>query len=118
MLKWYHALCSGCLVNKALLDSAFIPRSVESPSRHNYGYGFRLMTNRHDMSKVHYVYHGGWWNGFTNMFWMDYEHDFVIILLSNKRNRNSYNVKPIIQILDNLSPEEYDAKFFSALDDL
>lgn len=118
MLKWYHALRSGCLVSKALLDSAFIPRSVESPSRHNYGYGFRLMSNRHDMSKVHYVYHGGWWNGFTNMFWMDYEHDFVIILLSNKRNRNSYNVKPIIQILDNLSPEEYDAKFFSALDDL
>lgn len=118
LLKWYHGLRSGCLVSKAMLDSAFIPRSVESPSRHNYGYGFRLMTNKHDMSRVHYVYHGGWWNGFSNMFWMDYEHDFVIITLSNKRNRIAYDVKPIIQILENLSPEEYDAKFYSAPEDL
>lgn len=110
MLKWYHGLRSGCLLKPGTLDSAFVPRSVEKPSRHNYGYGFRLMTNVHDMTRVHYVYHGGWWNGYSNMFWMDYDHDYVIIMLSNKRNRISYDVKPIIQILENGSELDYDAK--------
>lgn len=110
MLKWYHALRSGCLLDKDLLDSAFTPRSFENKSRHNYGYGFRLMTNVHDMQNVHYVYHGGWWAGYSTMFWMDYKNDYVIILLSNKRNKISYDVKPIIHILENGSETDYEEK--------
>lgn len=110
MLKWYHSLRSGCLISKNLLDSAFVPRSFENKSRHNYGYGFRLMTNRHTMQNVHYVYHGGWWNGYSTMFWMDYKNDYVIIILSNKRNRMSYDVKPIIRILEAGGEMDYDDK--------
>lgn len=110
LLKWYHGLQSGLLIDPNLLDSAFVPRSLERPSRHNYGYGFRLMTNLHDMTQVHYVYHGGWWNGYSNMFWMDYKNDYVIIFLSNKRNRISYDVRPLIEILENNSLIEYEKK--------
>lgn len=110
MLKWYHGLRSGCLLKPTTLDSAFVPRSLEKPSRHNYGCGFRLMTNVHDMTQVHYVYHGGWWNGYSNMFWMDYDDDYVIIMLSNKRNRISYDVEPVIQILENGAALDYDRR--------
>lgn len=115
VLKWYHALRSGCLVKPNMLDSAFVPRSLENPSRHNYGYGFRLMTNFHDMSQVHYVYHGGWWNGYSNMFWMDYKNDFVIIFLSNKRNRISYEVQPLIEILEDGDPNSYNEKIYGVI---
>jgi len=110
MLKWYHGIRSGCLLKQSLLDSAFIPRSKDRPSRHNYGYGFRLMTNMYDMDNVLYVYHGGWWNGFSNMFWMDVKNDYVIIVLSNKRNKYSYDVKPIISILEGITPKQYEQK--------
>lgn len=110
MLKWYHALRSDCLLKRSSLDSAFVPRSLERPSRHNYGYGFRLMTNVHDMTKVYYVYHGGWWNGYSNMFWMDFKNDYVIIFLSNKRNRISYEVQPLIKILEGGDADSYNEK--------
>ena len=110
LLRWYHALRSGCVVKKETLENAFTPRSLERRSRHNYGLGFRLMTNLHNMTNVHYVYHGGWWNGYSNMFWMDYKNDYVIIMLSNKRNYMSYQLKPLISILEDGNPSEYEEK--------
>lgn len=97
---WYFALHSGCLLNKHWLNIAFTPRSFEHKSRHNYGLGFRLMTDPVDMKKVHYVYHGGWWAGYSTMFWMDMEADIVIIVLGNRKNNNVYDIKSVLSILE------------------
>jgi len=100
MDRWYFALHSGCLLNKHWLKEAFTPRSFERKSRHNYGLGFRLMTDPEDMKKVHYVYHGGWWAGFSTMFWMDMEADIVIIVLGNRKNNSVYDIKSVLAILE------------------
>lgn len=106
MERWYFALHSGCLLNKHWLKEAFTPRSFEHKSRHNYGLGFRLMTDPKKMDKVHYVYHGGWWAGYSTMFWMDMESDIVIIVLGNRKNNSVYDMKPVLSILEgNEDPE-------------
>lgn len=100
MEHWYFALHSGCLLNKHWLKEAFTPRSLERKSRHNYGLGFRLMTDPDDMKKVHYVYHGGWWAGYSTMFWMDLEADIAIIVLGNRKNNGVYDIKSVLEILE------------------
>lgn len=100
MERWYFALHSGCLLNKHWLKEAFTPRSFEHKSRHNYGLGFRLMTDPKEMNKVHYVYHGGWWAGFSTMLWMDMEADIVIIVLGNRKNASVYDIKSVLSILE------------------
>jgi CubicO group peptidase (beta-lactamase class C family) len=100
MERWYFALHSGCLLNKHWLKEAFTPRSFEHKSRHNYGLGFRLMTDPKEMNKVHYVYHGGWWAGFSTMLWMDMDADIVIIVLGNRKNNSVYDIKSVLSILE------------------
>jgi CubicO group peptidase (beta-lactamase class C family) len=100
MERWYFALHSGCVLNKQWIKEAFTPRSFEHKSRHNYGLGFRLMTDPKDMKKVHYVYHGGWWAGFSTMFWMDMDSDIVIIVLGNRKNASVYDIKSVLAILE------------------
>lgn len=100
MERWYFALHSGCVLNKHWLKEAFTPRSFEHKSRHNYGLGFRLMTDPQNMNKVHYVYHGGWWAGFSTMFWMDMDADIVIIVLGNRKNASVYDIKSVLAILE------------------
>jgi len=100
MERWYFSLHSGCLLNKHWLKEAFTPRSFEHKSRHNYGLGFRLMTDPKKMEKVHYVYHGGWWAGYSTMFWMDMEADIVIIVLGNRKNNSVYDIKSVLSILE------------------
>jgi len=100
MEHWYFALHSGCLLSKRWLDQAFTPHSFERRSRHNYGLGFRLMTDATDMHKVHYVYHGGWWAGFSTMLWMDMEADIAIIVLGNRKNGSVYDIKSVLSILE------------------
>jgi len=100
MERWYFALHSGCLLNKSWLKEAFTPRSFEHKSRHNYGLGFRLMTDPKEMNKVHYVYHGGWWAGFSTMLWMDMDADIVIIVLGNRKNASVYDIKSVLSILE------------------
>jgi CubicO group peptidase (beta-lactamase class C family) len=100
MERWYFALHSGCLLNKHWLNEAFTPRSFEHKSRHNYGLGFRLMTDPKKMDKVHYIYHGGWWAGFSTMLWMDMDADIVIIVLGNRKNNSVYDIKSVLSILE------------------
>jgi len=100
MERWYFALHSGCLLSKYWLKQAFTPHSFEHKSRHNYGLGFRLMTDPQNMNKVHYVYHGGWWAGFSTMLWMDMDADIVIIVLSNRKSNTVYDIKSVLSILE------------------
>jgi CubicO group peptidase (beta-lactamase class C family) len=111
MDRWYFALHSGCLLNKHWLNEAFTPRSFEHKSRHNYGLGFRLMTYPDDTKKVHYVYHGGWWAGYSTMFWMDMDADIVVIVLGNRKNGSVYDIKSVLSILeDNRDAELQEVK--------
>lgn len=111
MDRWYFALHSGCLLNKHWLNEAFTPRSFEHKSRHNYGLGFRLMTYPDDTKKVHYVYHGGWWAGYSTMFWMDMDADIVIIVLGNRKNGSVYDIKSVLSVLeDNRDAELQEVK--------
>ena len=107
--RWYFALHSGCLLKKHWLKEAFTPRSFEHKSRHNYGLGFRLMTDPKEMNKVHYVYHGGWWAGFSTMLWMDMDADIVIIVLGNRKNASVYDIKSVMSILEENKDSELES---------
>jgi CubicO group peptidase (beta-lactamase class C family) len=98
--RWYFGLYNECILNRHMLKLAFTPRSFEKKSRHNYGLGFRLMTLPTDMKKVEYIYHGGWWAGYSTMFWSNPEEQYVIIVLGNKKSTSVYDIRPIIQILE------------------
>lgn len=109
MERWYFALHSGCLLSKHWLKQAFTPHSFEHKSRHNYGLGFRLMTDPSNMKKVHYVYHGGWWAGFSTMLWMDMDADIVIIVLGNRKNASVYDIKSVLSILEGNKDRELES---------
>lgn len=87
LLKWDQALYTEHLVNKALLDSAFTPYSLERPSVHNYGLGFRMLMLPNG-KKV--IYHFGRWHGFNSAFARLTDEKATIIILGNKYNRNIY----------------------------
>lgn len=87
LLKWDQALYTGQIVSKALLDSAFTPYSLERPSVHNYGLGFRLLLLPNG-KKV--IYHFGRWHGFNAAFARLTDEKATVIILGNKFNRNIY----------------------------
>jgi CubicO group peptidase (beta-lactamase class C family) len=107
--KWYFGLYNECILDRHWLSIAFTPRSFEKKSRHNYGLGFRLMTQPTDMKKVEYIYHGGWWAGYSTMFWSNPLEQYVIIVLGNKKSTSVYEIKPIIQILEGNKAVDDDA---------
>lgn len=109
MEHWYFALHSGCLLSKYWLRQAFTPHSFEHKSRHNYGLGFRLMTDPQDMKKVHYVYHGGWWAGFSTMLWMDMDADIAIIVLSNRKSNTVYDIKSVLSVVEGNKDKELES---------
>lgn len=106
MAKWYYALINNCLLNKYWLKQAFTPRNLEKKSTHNYGLGFRLKTKNSNMKKVEYVYHTGWWQGYSTMFWYSPANDYIIIILSNKHSNCVYDIKTAISILEGGHSEE------------
>jgi CubicO group peptidase (beta-lactamase class C family) len=87
LLKWDQALYTDRVVNKTLLDSAFTPYSLERPSIHNYGLGWRLLL-LHNGKKV--IYHFGRWHGFNAAFARLTADSATIIIMGNKFNRNIY----------------------------
>ncbi len=97
LLKWYRALKSEEIVSKELLREAYTPRSFEYPGLRNYGYGFRLWLN--SKQQTDYVYHTGWWKGYNTIMFFDLREDFVVILLSNRFNRDVYFIKDILDVL-------------------
>lgn len=97
LLKWYQALRSESILRKETLREVYTPRSFEFPGLRNYGYGFRLWVN--DKQQTDYIYHTGWWKGYNTIMFFDLREDFVIILLSNRYNRDVYRIKEVIDIL-------------------
>ncbi len=98
LLKWYQALKSENILSKESLREMYTPRSFEHPGLRNYGYGFRLWVN--ELQQTDYIYHTGWWKGYNTIMFFDLREDFVVILLSNKYNKNVYNIKEIVDVLN------------------
>ncbi|HYH56129.1 MAG TPA: serine hydrolase domain-containing protein [Anseongella sp.] len=94
---WYKALNSECLLKKETLKEAFTPRSFERPGVKNYGYGFRMYID--DNKKSEYIYHNGWWKGYSSLFWFSPKDEFVIIILANRYNGTVYRIKELLPIL-------------------
>lgn len=97
LFKWYRALNGECLLKRATLAEAFIPRSFERKGLKNYGYGFRMMLN--DLNQPEYIYHSGWWKGYNTMFWFSPKDEYVIIMLGNRYNKTVYRVKELVDVL-------------------
>ena len=88
LLKWDQALYTDQIIKKETMDSAFAPHSLERPSIHNYGLGWRLQLLPNG-KKV--VYHFGKWHGFNAAFARLIDEKATIIILGNKFNRNIYS---------------------------
>jgi CubicO group peptidase (beta-lactamase class C family) len=89
LLKWDQALYTEQIISKKMLDSAFTPYSLERPSVHNYGLGFRMLLLPNG-KKV--IYHFGRWHGCNAAFARLTEEKATIIILGNRYNRNIYSV--------------------------
>ncbi|RYG44383.1 MAG: class A beta-lactamase-related serine hydrolase, partial [Chitinophagaceae bacterium] len=87
LLKWDQALYTEQLLKKPMLDSAFAPYSLERPSVHNYGLGFRMLMLPNG-KKV--IYHFGRWHGYNAAFARLMDEKATVIILGNKFNRNIY----------------------------
>ncbi|WP_142603727.1 serine hydrolase domain-containing protein [Solitalea koreensis] len=99
LLKWYKALSTNCLLSKKTLHEAFEPRSFERKGLKNYGYGFRMLLDE-DQKHAKYIYHNGWWKGYSTLFWFSPQDDYVIIILSNCKNGTVYRIKSLLKILE------------------
>jgi CubicO group peptidase (beta-lactamase class C family) len=87
LLKWDQAFYTDQVINQALQDSAYTPYSLERPSMHNYGLGWRLLMIPNG-KKV--IYHNGRWHGFNAAFARLTDEKVTIIILGNKYNSNIY----------------------------
>lgn len=87
MMKWDAALYNNAFIRQSLLDSAYQPLSNETPSTHNYGLGWRLLSLPNG-KKV--IYHNGKWHGFSPAFARLTDEKAVIIILGNQYNSNIY----------------------------
>ncbi|MFN8415866.1 MAG: serine hydrolase domain-containing protein [Cytophagaceae bacterium] len=106
---WYKALNSECLLKKESIQLAFAPQSFEKKGFRNYGLGFRMWL-KDDQLTPKYIYHNGWWKGYTTLFWMNPEDNCGVIILSNVKNKSIYDIKDIIELLEGqkVSVEEMD----------
>jgi CubicO group peptidase (beta-lactamase class C family) len=87
LLKWDQAFYTDQVIRKTLQDSAFTPYSLERPSIHNYGLGWRLLMLPNG-KKV--IYHNGRWHGFNAAFARLTDEKATIIILGNKYNSRIY----------------------------
>lgn len=96
MYLFDRALKQGRLLDTALLDSAYLPRSDARRGVFSYGYGWRTFNN----NNAHVVYHTGWWHGFKSLFVRDLSNDVTIVLLSNMANGSLTNLDELYKILE------------------
>ena len=86
MYLWDQALYNDRVVSHATYEEATKPYSLERPSIHNYGLGWRLMM----LPNAKIVYHNGWWHGNNSVFTRLVNDTATIIILSNKFNKAIY----------------------------
>jgi CubicO group peptidase (beta-lactamase class C family) len=90
ILKFDLARNAPNFLKKELLDQVFKGYSYESKGIKNYGLGIRI---REWDNGVKLFYHNGWWHGNTSSYITLRKEHAVIIALSNKFSRKTYQVK-------------------------
>ncbi|MNV90454.1 Beta-lactamase [compost metagenome] len=88
------------MISKKTIKEAWEPRSFERKGIKNYGYGFRMILRDVDSKHPKYVYHNGWWKGYSTLFWFNPKEDYVVIILGNRKNGTVYRVKSILQVME------------------
>ena len=86
LLKWDGAMYKNSFVTQATYQEAITPYSNERPSKHNYGFGWRLMM----LPDNKIVYHNGWWHGNNNSFTRFINDTATVIVIGNRYNRGNY----------------------------
>lgn len=102
MFLWDKALYNNSLVSHATYEEATRPTSLERPSMHNYGLGWRLMILPN--SKI--VYHNGWWHGNNTCFTRLVNDTATIIILGNRFNKSIYAGMKISAVFANSKQAE------------
>lgn len=90
------ALRDGRLLDKSLLDSAYVARSDPRRQLFSYGYGWR--TFHPEGNPI--VYHTGWWHGFKSLYVRDLKQKITIVLLTNMANGSLNQLDGLYEILD------------------
>lgn len=102
MFLWDQAIYSNRVVSQPTYEEATRPYSLERPSMHNYGLGWRLMMLPN--SKI--VYHNGWWHGNNTVFTRLVDDTATIIILSNRFNKAIYTGMKIGTVFANSKKTE------------
>lgn len=90
LLKFDLARNSPDFISKKLADQVFKGYSYESRGEKNYGLGIRM---REWETGQKLFYHNGWWHGNTSSYINLRKENTVIIALSNKFTRNTFQMK-------------------------
>ncbi|MGJ1203720.1 serine hydrolase domain-containing protein [Sphingobacterium lactis] len=90
------AIKDGRMLQKATLDSMYIPRSDAKRSLFSYGYGWRTFSPPGNPI----VYHTGWWHGFKSLYVRDLKNDVTIVLLTNMANGSLNHLDDLYKILE------------------
>lgn len=91
-----QALDHGLLLKKETLDEAYKGYSYEKPGIRNYGLGWRL---KEFPNGEKLIYHNGWWRGYNSVFDRRPDRGICVAVLSNKYNRNAYNLNGLFDLL-------------------
>lgn len=90
LLKFDLARNSPDFLSKDLLDQVYKGYSYEAKGEKNYGLGIRL---REWKNGKKLYYHNGWWHGNTSSYITLRDENTVIIALSNKYTKKTYQLK-------------------------
>lgn len=98
LLKFNLAVTSPNFINKNLQKQVYKGYSYESKGEKNYGLGIRL---REWQTGQKFFFHNGWWHGNTSSYSTLLKEKVVIIALSNKFTRKTYQVKNLAVLFGN-----------------
>ncbi|GAB4293206.1 MAG: hypothetical protein Kow0068_18350 [Marinilabiliales bacterium] len=96
LLKWDMSLYTDKIIKRKTKLMAFKPMGKPADERHNYGYGWRLFTTE-DNIKI--IYHGGWWQGYQNLFMHIEKDTTTVIILKNIKTPYAFNMEDYLKML-------------------
>jgi len=102
LFLWDQAIYNNRIVSQATYAEATKPYSLERPSMHNYGLGWRLMM----LPNAKIIYHNGWWHGNNTVFTRLVDDTATIIILSNRFNKAIYSGMKIGTVFANSKKTE------------
>ena len=98
LLKFNMAVTAPTFINKNLLSQVYKGYSYESKGEKNYGLGIRL---REWQTGQKFYYHNGWWHGNTSSYNTLLKENVLIVALSNKFTKKTYQVNKLATLFGN-----------------